>query len=268
MQKLYLSVMFSFILLLSAHPVFSAPKSDETNPCSNRIARGWISLERSINNQIFNTFHFRVIVNEFQHIKFKYEGEFFEFYVLGLPFSKVPEFPSSNPECIWCVGTDGHGPNSTILVYARQVTEGESWILTTEQDKKLTLQILPDTSNKICYNITMKLEGMWDKNAYGECVPKTHLEFGYGNEPNFVIIGPGETWDSVSDEFKSRVYVKVPIPPEYGEFYGIARAIGEVWTVTINGVSYSATVTEADPNFDTQAFMSCDVKPRHMESES
>lgn len=268
MRKLYLSVLLTLITLLFAYPVFSLSNSDETNPCSNRIARGWISLERSINNQKVNTFHFRVIVNEFQYIKFRHEGELYEFYVLGLPFSKVPEFPSSKPECIWYLGIDGNGPNSTVMVFTKQVTEGESWILTTEQNKQLTLQILPDTSNKICYDVTMKLEGMWNKDAYGECVPNTHMEFGYGNEPNFVIIGPGETWESVSDEFKSRVYLKVPIPPEYGEFYGIARAVGEIWTVTINGVSYSATVTEADPNFDIQAFMSCGVKPRGMESDT
>ncbi|MCD6120125.1 hypothetical protein J7K50_09870 [bacterium] len=265
MKKIVFAFLLSAVLMLSILPLNAEPDSSEKSSFENRIVRGWITLERVETKEDVRSFHFRVIEGKVQHIKFSENNDVFEFFIIGMPLKSFADFPRMDESLKWVGGADGQGLESKIAVYVRQIEDGESWILITEEDERIPLVALPGSDEKIGYEIKMKLEGMWDRKAYAECIPNNHIEMYYANDPSFVIIGPGDSWDSVFDDLKGRVWVKVPIPAEFGEFYGISRAVGEVWTVTIHGVEYSATATEADPDFDVDSFMNRKVKPRELE---
>ncbi|MBN2082753.1 hypothetical protein JW859_11195 [bacterium] len=132
------------------------------------------------------------------------------------------------------------------MIIAEAQSENEYWVF---QIGDLVITddegFFPGSTDIISFNTTM--EGKWDLDwkvggangfwLYQEC----------SGQPVSLYGPPGTQWEEVDPDWQQPKWVQVPIPPEYGRFYGYAHAVGEVWTVTINGESYSATSDTCNP---------------------
>jgi hypothetical protein len=67
------------------------------------------------------------------------------------------------------------------------------------------------------------------------------------NNADFLYGPPGSQHEEIDPEFQGLGWTEVRLPMGLGYFFGRSHAIGEEWTVTVNGHTASALVTAKDP---------------------
>lgn len=160
-------------------------------------------------------------------------------------------FPDLSPDKRYFKGAD---PAVGMLI-AEQVEPGEHWIFQIG-DKVLTDEVGFDGGSQHVA-IDSKLDGHW-YHSWTEMQPLNGFWFYQicGDQLGFIYGSKGcQDTDIEKEGFLKQNLFKLPVPDDVGRCYVLAHAVGEVWTVTVDGKSYTATVVASDIDPSTKMLL-------------
>lgn len=179
------------------------------------------------------------------------ENQTLHLIAISFPLAKDEEYPILEQDGMWFQGTK----YGTGRIIAQQIHENEHWVFTIGD-----LVVNADTpftaGKEITYEVNAEIVGTPVGSGSFSVQCGSVLHFGSSFESLLVIFPLGTNEIEINPEWAKHKWVRVPIPPEYGTFFGRAHAVGEVWTVTVGGKEYSAVVEDAETDFDL-SLLSC-----------
>jgi hypothetical protein len=241
-----LALFFALICAVSAHDTTASTEnttSTQTGCCGIGGALIW---ERWVGGELKDYGKWYYGKNVVSWLEFpSSEGGMLKLIAINYPLKEGQEFPKLEQGHLWYkVMKPG-----VMMVLAEQKTPGEEWIF-----RNGACGLIADTpfdpDAYTDYSIRYIWKDKWDRQGQLSLGHGFWAYFKSGLMPEAMVSTPGSYPFECDPEWAKLTWVNVPIPPEYGKFYGRAHAAGEVWTVTINGVDYSATATEGDPLID------------------
>lgn len=176
------------------------------------------------------------------------DGSSLHMIAIRMPYPEGQTYPELDPKVHYFNGVN---PDLGIIIIAEEHATGEKWLFQVG-DRVITDDTgFFDGGTVLSFSYGLGAEPARDiqvtvRNGnwfYQEC----------DGHPRFMVGAAGAQWEEVYHDWQGLDWqklkgTKVPIPPELGQFYGFAHAVGEVWRVKINGKEYSAIATEAEPS--------------------
>jgi hypothetical protein len=170
---------------------------------------------------------------------------------ISFPLAKEAAYPKMQDGSIWYQGTNP----SFGQILAKQLIEGEKWIFKIG-DLEIPSEEPFEMGRWYSFEISAEIASSTVTSGELSLIGGSWVYFDFNDQPTVMIGAPGSYEIEINPEWAKHKWVQVPIPPEYGTFFGRAHAVGEVWTVTVGGKEYTAVVEEAEPNFDL-SLLSC-----------
>ncbi len=241
-------ITLSCLLLLILHPCFSKCAHSSEQDLSQQSlddcceSGGVLIWERWLNGELKDYGFWSYAKNKVSWLScISSQGGMLKLLTINYPLEDGVEYPEINgPEKWYKVTKPG-----VMTIFAQEYIPGEIWIFQNGHCG-LIADVPFDPSAQISYDYEFKLSGKWSRT--GELT--TNLGYwGYLSDegmPMVMISTPGSYPYELDPKWRARTWVNVPIPEAYGCFYGLAHAVGEVWSVTIEGTTYSATAKTAD----------------------
>ncbi len=244
----FICVCFIVLLILGANPPDSAPDTGEEPappPCCGGVGERW-NATRMVDGVAVDQVWLIPVEGQWVECAFashsanQAEGRLAAF---------LAPLKSGAKGVAWVPGKryyDGYIPGVGRII-AQQLDENESWSFE-YRGYEITDSEGFVYGGKLKLRVTSELPGRWNE-TWDE------VEFSNGvwatvnctGQIDFAAGSSGLQREELQPEYQEMLFIELPIPGMVGHFLGRCHEVGEIWTVTIDGKTYTATVTDKDP---------------------
>lgn len=182
------------------------------------------------------------------------DGSLLHMIAIRLPYPDGQSFPELDSSIHYYNGVN---PDLGLIIITQEHTKGEKWLFQIGdrlindetgfypgvEEVYFTFGPGAELTDNHEFGSFTSMNGMW---TFIECAGLPRLMYG----------PPGAQWEEVRGDWQKLKWTSIPLPPEYGHFFGFAHAVGEVWKVRFGDETFTAVATEVDP-----LAMSTDIAP-------